>query len=123
MGNEISIDKGTIVEIDFPFSDDPHRSKKRPGLVLWSDEEQKEFILAFITTKWLEAKEPGDIHINKNDAGFGLTGLVKDSKIKATKLTSLSRNMLRAKYGTLTKDLLHKVDDQLIKIFRLKNKI
>src|SRR3989338_5099023 len=117
MGNGISIDKGTIVEIDFPFSDDLHRSKTRPALVLWADKDQNEFILAFITTKWLETKESGDIHINKNDAGFKVTGLVKDSKIKVTKLTSLSKNMLRAKYGTLTKEMLHMVDDELVKIF------
>ena len=111
--------KGTIVEVDFPFSQDPSRSKKRPSLILWSDKFQRDFILAFITTKWLDKKETGDVHIKKEDSGFSQTGLVTDSKIKLTKLVSLSRNKLLAKYGAMTKEMLNKVDKEIINVFGL----
>lgn len=111
------VTKGTIVEIDFPFSQDPAKSKRRPALVLWTDKFQRDFILAFITTKWLDRKETGDIHIKKSDSGFPSTGLVTDSKIKVTKLVSLSSNKLLAKYGTLTKEMIERVNREIKSVF------
>ena len=115
--SRVSIIKGTIVEIDFPFSQDPAKSKRRPALILWLDKYQKDFILAFITTKWLDKKETGDIDIRKLDTGFSQTGLVTDSKIKVTKLVSLSRNKLLAKYGILTNEMMEKVNKEIKNVF------
>ena len=114
---KVNIAKGTIVEVDFPFSQDPAKSKRRPALILWGDKYQRDFILAFITTKWLERKETGDVHIKKSDSGFLQTGLVTDSKIKVTKLVSLSRNKLLAKYGLLTNEMLERVNKEIKNVF------
>lgn len=116
---EVSITKGTIVEVDFPFSQDLAKSKRRPALILWTDKHQKDFILAFITTKWLDRKETGDVHIKKFDTGFSKTGLVTDSKIKITKLVSLSRNKLLAKYGMLTGEMLDRVNKEIRNVFEV----
>ena len=113
------IHKGTIIEVDFPFSQDPAKSKRRPSLVLWADSYQREFILAFITTKWLDKKETGDIHISTNETGFNQTGLVKDSKIKITKLITLSRNKLVARYGILTKEMVNRINKEILRVFEL----
>ena len=115
--NKVNITKGTVVEVDFPFSQDPAKSKRRPALILWTDKYQRDFILAFITTKWLERKETGDVHIKKSDSGFSRTGLVTDSKIKVTKLVSLSRNKLLAKYGLLTNEMLERVNKEIKNVF------
>ena len=115
--SKVNIAKGIVVEVDFPFSQDPAKAKRRPALILWTDKYQRDFILAFITTKWLERKETGDVHIKKSDSGFSQTGLVTDSKIKVTKLVSLSRNKLLAKYGLLTNEMLERVNKEIKNVF------
>jgi len=113
------ISKGTIVEVDFPYSEDPTKSKKRPSLVLWSDKSQRDFILAFITTRWIDKKEDRDVHLSKKEHGFAQTGLMTDSKIRLTKLCTLSRNRLTAKYGMLTDEMLNRVIKELKSIFEI----
>ena len=114
-----AITKNTIVEVDFPFSQDPAKSKRRPALILWTDKYQRDFIVAFITTKWLERKEAGDVYIKRSDSDFSQTGLITDSKIKVTKLISLSRNKLLAKYGVLTNEILERVNKEIKNVFNV----
>lgn len=112
------ISKGTIIEIDFPYVDDFSRSKKRPGLVLWSDKESNSFLIAFITSNLSEPSE-GDFIIKKSDKGFNKTGLIKDSRIKLTKLITLSRDRISAKFGILPEETIKKINKELIKVLKL----
>ena len=109
--------KGMIVESLFPYVDDSTKIKLRPSLIIWADNLKKIYILAFIGSKHLSEREQGDVIINKNDINFNKTGLIKDSKIKLSRLATLSRERITGGYGVLSKEMTNTVNKEIIRLF------
>ena len=86
--------RGDIVLVPFPFTD-LAAAKRRPAVVLWADPAQIDFALAFISSQQISRIGFGETALWPTHPEFTLTGLSVPSKIRATKLVTLSRTLLR----------------------------
>ena len=109
--------RGDIVAADFPFVEDPSKSKRRPALILWTDKPNELFVLAFMGTKQIEMKEEGDVIIRRKDPQFNITGLVRDSKIKLTRLSTQIRENIKKIYGSVPKNTIEEVNKEITNLF------
>ncbi|UXE68106.1 MAG: type II toxin-antitoxin system PemK/MazF family toxin [Chryseotalea sp. WA131a] len=103
--------KGDVVLVPFPFTD-LSGSKNRPALVLVVTE--NDVTVAFITSqmKWLEELDV------KIEPAFE-NGLKQSSLIRIGKLTTLDKNMVIGKLGSIGINELQIVNQNLIQIFKL----
>jgi mRNA interferase MazF len=104
--------KGDIVLVPFPFTD-LSSTKKRPAMVLVTTNE--DVTLAFITsqTKW---KEEWNIDLIPT-AG---NGLKKRSVLRLAKITTLDKELILGRLGSLSSEMLDKVNENLMRLFALK---
>jgi mRNA interferase MazF len=116
----ILLQKGDIVTVPFPFSDDPAQSKLRPAVVLWANIHQRLVVLCFISSQNTERLDAGEVILDLNNSEFERTGLVKVSKIKVMKITTLDYALVRKKLGKLGSTHLQELDSVLIKELQLK---
>lgn len=103
--------KGDVVLVPFPFTD-LSGSKNRPALVLVVTE--NDVTVAFITSqmKWLEELDV------KIEPAFE-NGLKQSSLIRLGKLTTLDKNIVIGKLGSIGINELQIVNQNLIQIFKL----
>ena len=83
---------GDVVTVEFPYSDLQGR-KKRPGLVLASDE--NDALLARITTR--PPRDFGDILLEN----WSDVGLPKPSTVRLTKLVTVDKRLILRRVGRL----------------------
>jgi len=112
------VKKGTIVLTPFPFTDLAGQ-KHRPARVLTLSRRGEDVILAFISSV-IRASEETDLLILMEPLDFAETGLKRDSVIKLDKLATVSQKMVLGRLGTLSGELLEKVDEKLRQVFDLK---
>jgi mRNA interferase MazF len=105
--------RGDIVLVLFPFTD-LSTTKRRPAVVLWADPTQADFTLAFISSQRMGSVGVGEAAVMPSHPEFSLTGLSTPSKIRATKLVTLSRTLLRRWLGRLGPLLTADLDRALI---------
>ena len=108
-----SIARGDVVLVQFPFTD-LSATKRRPAVVLWADSAQADFTLAFITSRHVGPSGVGEVALLPAHPEFSLTGLSVPSKIRATKLVTLSRALLRRRLGRLGSRLTADLDRALV---------
>jgi mRNA interferase MazF len=107
------VSRGDIVLVPFPFTD-LSTVKRRPAVVLWADPTQIDFTLAFVSSQQVDQVGIGETAVRPTHPEFGLTGLSAASKIRATKLVTLSRDLLRRWLGRLGPLLTADLDRSLI---------
>jgi mRNA interferase MazF len=107
------IARGDLVLVPFPFSD-LSAAKRRPAVVLWAHPARVDFLLAFISSQGLRAHEVGDIPLLPTHPEFSLTGLAAPSKIRTTKLVTLSGALLKRWLGRLGPLLTAELDRALV---------
>jgi mRNA interferase MazF len=105
--------RGDIVLVPFPFTD-LSSTKRRPAVVLWADPIQTDFTLAFISSQRVAALAVGEVALLPAHPEFPLTGLSVPSKIRATKLVTLSSGLLMRWLGRLGPLLHADVDRALV---------
>jgi len=105
--------RGDIVLVAFPFTD-LSTTKRRPAVVLWAEPSQVDFTLAFISSQLSSGRSSGDAVIRSTHPEFGLTGLVVDSRVRASKLATLSRGLITRCLGRLGPLLSADLDRALI---------
>ena len=93
--------RGDIALVRYPFTDFSSE-KLRSALVLLPQDEEGDYLLAFITSSSLR-KSPYDILLQK-----GETGLHKDSILRLKKIMTIHRSLVAGKIG--------KVSDKQLKI-------
>jgi mRNA interferase MazF len=86
---------GDIVSVEFPFSD-LQNSKRRPGLVLFGDED--DLVLARVTTH--PARDETDVAL----AQWVEAGLPRASTVRLIKLATVDQRLVRHKIGHLHAD-------------------
>ena len=94
------IARGDVVLVPFPFSD-LSAGKRRPAVVLWAHPARVDFLLAFVSSQRLRSHEVGDVAVLPTHPEFTLTGLAVPSKIRTTKLVTLSGALLKRWLGRL----------------------
>jgi len=107
------IARGDVVLVPFPFSD-LSTTKRRPAVVLWAHPAREDFLLAFISSQRLRADEVGDVRLLPTHPEFSLTGLAAPSKIRTTKLVTLSGTLLTRWLGRLGPLLTAELDRALV---------
>lgn len=83
---------GDIVSVEFPFSD-LHTHKRRPGLVLISDE--RDLVVARVTTH--PPRDPSDVALQH----WMEAGLPRASTVRLTKLATIDRRLVDHIIGRL----------------------
>ena len=73
----------------FPFTD-LSAAKRRPAIVLWADPAQSDFTVAFVSSQQITPIGLGETLVLPTHPEFPLTGLSVPSKVRATKLVTLS---------------------------------
>ena len=104
-----------LILLSFPFSD-LKSGKVRPVIVLSNDfynKKSEDIIVVPVTTN-LNLKEHAILFTN-----FDLESgkLLKDSKIKVDRILSISKKLIRMKIGTVKKDIIEKIKEELLKLF------
>lgn len=103
-----------LVLLSFPFSDFKS-SKVRPVVVVSNDSyniKSRDVIVVPVTTS-LTLKEYSVLLTN---ADLESGKLIKDSKIKADRILSISKNLIRMKIGKVKKEILEKIKNELLKL-------
>ncbi len=105
--------RGDIVLVKYPFTD-LSSEKLRPALVILPEDDEGDFLLAFITSITIK-KNPFDISISKNG-----TGLHKDSILRLKKMMTIHRSLIVGKIGNISKEQLKIIEEILSKMLGLK---
>ena len=106
------MNKGDIVLMPFPFTD-LSGIKNRPALILVDTE--SDLTVSFITTQ-LKWQEELDIKVEPTPDN----GLKRTSLVRLSKLTTIDKELVIGRLGNLSKDELASVDENLIKLFKLR---
>lgn len=103
--------KGDIVVVPFPFTD-LSGAKLRPSVVLIDSD--KDIVVAFITSqiKW------------RSEAAFlikpsEINGLKSDSFVRLDKITTLDKEIIVGRLGSVTEQEMKEIDKQLIQILKI----
>jgi len=107
------IARGDIVLVAFPFTD-LSTTKRRPALVLWTDPERADFVLAFISSQDIRRSGIGEVSLLPTHPEFSLTGLAAPSKVRTTKLVTLSGKLIKRWLGRLGPLLSAEIDRALV---------
>lgn len=103
--------KGDIVLIPFPFSD-LTGSKLRPAVVLISTE--YDVTVCFITTQF-QWNEELDIQLIPSS----INGLKKLSLLRTSKFSTIDKELILGRIGSLENNYLHHLNRNLIEILQL----
>jgi len=110
------VSKGDIVLVKFPFSN-LSDAKARPAVVLWVNPTGNDVTLCAITSQNIKQLSPEDIPILVTDPEFSLTGLRVPSKIRTTRITTLTKQLVVRRFGNLglqqTQQLNAKITEML----------
>ena len=105
------MNKGDIVLIPFPFSD-LSGAKNRLAVILI--ETEADITVAFIATQ-LKWNTEFDVPLYPTD----LNGLKKNSLIRLNKLTTIDKELVIGRLGSLNEASIELLNKNLIRIFRL----
>jgi mRNA interferase MazF len=105
--------KGTIVLTILPFTD-LSSTKRRPALVVSAKESlQGDVIVAFISSVVPHKLTSVDYLISTSHSDFAISGLIKDSVLKADKLATLNKSVFSGILGNLSQPTLQDIDNCL----------
>ena len=102
-----------VVLARFPFTD-LSSTKRRPAVILWADPLQTDFILAFISSQHVSSLDAGEFYVLPTHPEFPLTGLMAPSRVRATKLVTLSRSLITRWMGRIGHLLTADLDRALV---------
>jgi len=109
-----------LVSVAFPFADDIHKGKPRPGFVLSPPfGKHNQVVVVYVTTK-LDEQLQTDIVIDPSKSYFPATGLLQKSIIKLHRLGTFQPRALRVGQGRLPHEIIVQLKKKLKNIFQLK---
>lgn len=104
--------KGDIVLVKYPFTD-LSGEKLRPALILVPEDQEGDFLLAFITSS-VTRKGPFDIQLSKDK-----TGLHKDSILRLKKVMTIHKSLILGRIGNVSAEQWNTIQSTLRKMFDL----
>jgi mRNA interferase MazF len=106
------------VLIKFPFSD-LSDAKPRPAVILWINPTGNDITLCAITSQNIDQLSPEDIPILPTDPEFSLTGLRVPSKIRNTRIATLTKQLVIRRFGKLGSQQMQQLNQKLAKMLDL----
>jgi mRNA interferase MazF len=110
--------KGDIVLVEFPFID-LSQTKLRPAVILALNSAIDEFTVCFISSQNIDRLNPTEFALLDSAPDFSQTGLRISSKVRVTRITTLSRQLIAKRLGKLGTQHLHQLDKTLIQALQL----
>lgn len=114
----MSVKKGDIVLVPFPFTD-LSTTKLRPAVVLWVDLSGLDITVCFISSQNVNSISEEEFLIDKNDLEFTQTGLKVTSKVRVSRIVTIERSLITRKLGELGIGLLQILNHKLKNTFQL----
>ena len=114
----MGITKGDIVLVEFPFTD-LSQSKLRPAVVLAANLAIDEITVCFISSQQVERLNAAEFALLDSDPDFPKTGLRISSKVRVTRITTLSRQLIIKRLGNLGAQHLQQLRTTLLQAFQL----
>lgn len=111
----MSVRRGDVVLIDFPFSGGS-AGKVRPALVVQNDLDNRRLtntIIAMITSQTKRALQLTQLLIDISTPDGALTGLRKNSVVNCVNLFTVEQTKILRTIGHLSAPLLRQIDDCL----------
>ena len=114
----MSLAKGDIVLVPFPFTD-LSTTKLRPAVVLWVDSRGNDVTLCFISSQNVTRLSPEEFSINTTDPEFPETGLKVASKVRVSRIVTLERRLITRRIGKLGVTQINQLNKILAITFQL----
>lgn len=114
----MSLKKGDIVLVPFPFTD-LSTTKLRPAVVLWVDLSGRDITVCFISSQNVNSISEEEFLIDKNNPEFTQTGLKVTSKVRVSRIVTIERSLITRKLGELGIGLLQILNHKLKNTFQL----
>ena len=115
----MSIKKGDILLVDFPFTD-LSQTKLRPALVLWVDATGDDVTLCFISSQDITNLSPEKFILDPSDPEFKNTGLRTISKVRVTRVVTLERRLIKRRIGQLGINQTQQLNTVIIQAFKIR---
>jgi mRNA interferase MazF len=112
------VSKGDIVLVKFPFSD-LSDAKLRPAVILWVNPTGNDVTLCAITSQNVNQPSPEDIPILPTDPEFPLTGLQVPSKIRTTRIATLTKQLVVRQFGKLGSEQIQRLNAKITEMLQL----
>lgn len=114
----MGLTKGDIVLVELPFTD-LSQTKLRPAIILVANLAIDEITLCFISSQRVNQLNAAEFALLVSDPDFPQTGLRISSKVRVTRITTLSRSLIVKRLGTLGTQHLNQLKNTLIQAFQL----
>ena len=111
--------KGSVVLVNFPFTD-LSQTKLRPAIILWIDTAGTDVVVCAITSQKTDRLSDGEFLINVTDSEFPQTGLRVSSKVRTTRIATLSRQLVVRKLGELGIQHIQALNTKIAQAFQLE---
>jgi len=105
--------RGDVVLVPFPFTD-LSATKLRPAVVLRANPERDDVVLAFVGSQRIGYGGVGEVGVLPTHPEFVLTGLRAPSTVRASKIVTVARPLVRRWLGRLGPLLLADLDRALV---------
>jgi mRNA interferase MazF len=105
------VNRGDVVLVDYPYSDRTG-SKIRPCVVVQNDRNNQRLDDTIVVTisRRTQTAEPTQLLILAASKEGKQAGLLSDSSVRCENILSVDLSFVKRKIGTLTSDLMDKVD-------------
>ena len=110
--------RGDIILVPFPFTD-LTSSKVRPAVIVSTDPQTDDIIIAFISSVVSNSLANTDFLLTTANPDFTKTGLKKDSVFKMGKLLTISSALILRRLGRITPILEKELNSLLKKALNL----
>jgi len=108
----LSLRRGDIVLVPFPFSDLSGR-KVRPALIVSPDPVGEDILVVFISSVIPPTPEPKEYVLDVTHPAFACTGLKSTSVFEMGKMATLHRSLILRRLGHTSPDLQRVLDTVL----------
>lgn len=113
------VNKGDIVLVEFPFTD-LSQTKLRPAVVLSANLPLNEITLCFVSSQNVDRLSPEEFALNITDSEFPQTGLRVSSKVRVTRITTITKQLITRRVGHLETRYIHQLNQILRRMFQLE---
>jgi mRNA interferase MazF len=115
----MTLQKGDIVLVEFPFAD-LSQTKLHPAVVLSVISNPDEVTLCFISSQNVTNLTPEEFAINSTEQEFNETGLRVSSKVRVTRIVTLESRLLLRRLGKLGNQQMQQLNAVMNQAFQLR---
>ena len=114
----MSLERSDIVLVPFPFTD-LSSTKVRPALIISSDPQGEDIVIAFISSVVPDTPGATDFLLSDKHPDFTASGLKKNSVFKMRKILTISSTLILRRLGRISAPIQKELDNLLKKSLAL----